>query len=212
MFAVRTTHTRKDFLGAHVHSEEIQDITTSRVPQARVHQVGDTDGMVVFGLVPAQNGRNVGIRLDFDSAPAPRPFARQLHDPIHALPDVFRLTTGPLARTGINSFLVPKWTVRMTRGRETKLDSVIEFFVDAPRVELFQRVPLVSWTSLFPVLGDASAPSGCRGVDCFDRARKNLNSGSNYRSRRLEWTVTIRKTVGRERAKTAFKGWYSCRS
>jgi hypothetical protein len=131
MSAVRTAHTSKlsymsdsrmidglrvtyDFFGAHVHSEEIQDITTSRVPQARVHQVGDSDGMVVRGLVPAQNGRNVVIRLDNDSAPAPRPFARQLPDPIHVLPDVFSFTTGSLARTGISPILVPEWAVRTT--------------------------------------------------------------------------------------------------
>jgi hypothetical protein len=97
-----------DFFGAHVRSEEIQDITTSRVPQARVHQVGDSDGMVVLGLVPAQDGRNVVIRLDPDSAPASRPFARPLPDSIHALPDVFIVTAGSLARTGISSILVPK--------------------------------------------------------------------------------------------------------
>ncbi len=96
---LRVTH---DFFGSHVRSEEIQDITTSRVPQARVHQIGDSNGMVVLGPVPAQNGRNVVIRLDSDSAPASRPFARQLPDPIHILPDVFRFTTGSLARTGIS--------------------------------------------------------------------------------------------------------------
>ena len=108
---LRVTH---DFFRAHVRSEEIQDITTSRVPQARVHQVGDSDGMVVLGLVPAQNCRNVVIRLDNDSAPASRPFARQLPDSIHVLPDVFSFTTGSLARTGINSILVPKWAGRTT--------------------------------------------------------------------------------------------------
>ena len=108
---LRVTH---DFFRAHVRSEEIQDITTSRVPQARVHQVGDSDGMVVLGLVPAQNCRNVVIRLDNDSAPASRPFARQFPDSIHVLPDVFSFTTGSLARTGINSILVPKWAGRTT--------------------------------------------------------------------------------------------------
>lgn len=103
-----------DFFGGHVHSEEIQDITTSRVPQARVHQVGYSDGMVVLGLVPAQNGRNVVIRLDSDSAPASRPFARQLPDSIHVLPDVFIFTAGSLARTGISMILVPEWAVRTT--------------------------------------------------------------------------------------------------
>lgn len=97
-----------DFFGAHVPSEEIQDMTTSRVPQARVHQVGDSDGMVVLGLVPAQNGRNVVIRLNPDSASASRPFARPLPDSIHALPDVVMFSAGSLARAGISSMLVPK--------------------------------------------------------------------------------------------------------
>jgi len=107
----RVTH---DFFGTHVRSEEIQDMTTSRVPQTRVHQVGDSDGMVVLGLVPAQNGRNVVIRLDVDSAPAPRPFARPLGlpDSISARPDVLFFTTGPLARTGISQTLVSEWAVR----------------------------------------------------------------------------------------------------
>ena len=106
MSAVRTAHTRKlsytsdsrmtdelhvthDFFWAHVLSEEPHDITTSRVRQGPAHQVGDSDGMVVLGLVPAQNGRNVVIRLDTDSAPASRPFARQLANFIHVLSDVF---------------------------------------------------------------------------------------------------------------------------
>ena len=89
-------------------------MTTSRVSQARVHQVGDTDGMVVLGLVPAQNGRKVVIGLDPDSAPASRPFARPLPDPVRVLLDVFSFTTGALARTGISAVLVPVCVLRRT--------------------------------------------------------------------------------------------------
>ena len=105
-----------NFFGAHVLSEEIQDITTSRVPQARVNQVGDSDGMVVLGIVPAQNGRNVVIRLDSDSAPASRPLARLLPNStsMQVLLDVFSFATGSLAPTGISSSLVPQWAARTT--------------------------------------------------------------------------------------------------
>jgi hypothetical protein len=95
------------FFGGHLPSEEIHDITTSRVPQARVHQVGDSDGMVVLRLVPSQDCRNVGIGLDSDTALASRPLARPLSTPVDALPDIFSFTTGSLARTRISSFLVP---------------------------------------------------------------------------------------------------------
>ena len=118
-FFVGVTH---NFFGAQVHSEEIQDMSTSRVPQARVHQVGDPDGMVVLGLVPAQNGRNVVIRLDPDSAPAPRPFARPLPDSTHALPDVVMFSPSSLSRTGISSMLVPKsrWAAAAAGVRTTR--------------------------------------------------------------------------------------------
>jgi hypothetical protein len=184
-------------------------MTTSRVPQARVHQVGGSDGMVVLGLVPAQNGRNVAIRLDSDSAPAPRPFARPLPDSIHVLlPDVFIFTTGSLARAGISSMLVPKcrWAgarrLRRTTlcgTRKEQLDSEVEFLIDAPRVEFFQGVPLVSWSSSFPVVRDASVPFGRCGVDCFDVR----STGSDCRIRRLDGTVD------HECAKTVFKGWHN---
>lgn len=75
----------------------------------------------MLGLVPTQNGRNGLIRLDSDLASASRPFARPLRDSIHALPDVFSFTTGSLARTGISSFLVPKWWAVRVRRRRTTL-------------------------------------------------------------------------------------------
>ena len=91
---------------------------------------------------------------------------------------------------------------------------MFEFLVDAPRVEFVQGVPLVGWTLAFPVVRDAPVSSfGCwgHGVGCFDLR----NSPSNHywtRTRKLDWTVMMCKTVDRECAKTVFKGWWDCRS
>ena len=79
---------------------------------------------------------------------------------------------------------------------------MLEFLVDAPRVEVFQGVPLVSWTSSLPVVRDASLPFGCCRVECFDTG----STGSNYRTRSLDGHVD------RKCAKTVFKGWHYLRN
>lgn len=218
-----------DFFGAHVLSEKTCDIRTSRIPQARVHQVGDSDGMAVLGPVPAQNGRNVVIRLDPDPTPASRPLARPLPTSLLALSDVFLLATGSLARTEISSVLCPKWACRTTVRRKKQLDSVIDFLVDTPSLEFFHGVPLVGRTLILPVVRDASEPIGCCGFNYFD-----LRNGCNCRTRRLDSTVMtrgndmvrgndmlrgsdmvcgsdmMRGTVNHECANTVFKDWRSC--
>ena len=71
--------------------------------------------MVVFRYVPAQDGRDVMIRLDYDSALASRPLARQIPGPANTLPGIFSFSTASLARTRISSTLVTQRTIRTTR-------------------------------------------------------------------------------------------------
>ena len=199
----------RHFFCAHLPSEEIQGISTRRVRQARELEVGDPGGMVVLSPVPTKHGGNVVVRLDDDLAPASRPLARPRLVP--TLPDVFFLTARPIARARVDPALVPKWAVRTTYSRNEQLDPVIAFLAHAPRVELFQRVPLVSRTPFLPVVRDASQPFGGRGVD------DNIElKSADYRIVDGWWTVTVRLLrlpcgdVDCECAKAAFKSRDHC--
>ena len=123
--------------------------------------------MVVLSPVPAKDGGNVVVRLDDDSAPASRPLVRPHPDPVHVLPDVVMFTTGPLAPTAISATLVPKRAVRTTGPGKEQLDPVIAFLAQAPRVEFFQRVPLVRGSPFLSVVRDAALSLGGYGVDDF---------------------------------------------
>jgi hypothetical protein len=112
--------------------------------------------MVVLGPVPAKDGGNVVVRLDDDPAPASRPLARSHPDPVHVLPDVSMFTTGPLAPAAISATLVPEGAVRTTGVGKEQFDPVIAFLAQAPRVEFFQRVPLVRGSPFLPVMRDAA--------------------------------------------------------
>lgn len=156
-------HITRHFFCAHIPSEEIQGISTRRVRQARENEVGDPGGMVVLGPIPAKHSGNVVVRLDDDPAPAPRPLAQPR--PVLELPDVLGLAARPLARAPVDPALVPDWAVRATSSRKAQLDPVIAFLARAPRMELFQRAPLVGRTPFLPVVRDASQPFGGRGID-----------------------------------------------
>ena len=153
----------RHFFCAHIPSEEIQGISTRRVRQARENEVGDPGGMVVFSPVPAKYGGHVVVRLDDDPAPAPRPLAHPR--PVLELRDVLGLAARPLARAPVDPALVPDWAVRATSSGKAQLDPVIAFLARAPRVELFQRAPLVGRIPFLPVVRDASQPFGGCGVD-----------------------------------------------
>ena len=192
----------RHFFCAHLPSEEIQGNCTRRVRQARKHEVGDPGGMVVLSPVPAKHGGNVVVRLDDDLAPASRPLDRPRL--VLGLPDVLFLTARSLARARVDPVLVPKWAVRAKCSRNEQLDPVIAFLARAPRMKLFQRVPLVGRTPFLPVVRDASQPfGGCRVDDNF-----GLGSGDYW------MTVSpLRPPCGgvdRECAEAAFKSWDGC--
>jgi hypothetical protein len=160
--------------------------------------------MVVLSPVPAKHGGNMEVRLDDDPAPTPRPLARPR--PVHALPDVFSFPAGSLARARVAPTLAPNRAVRTTCARGEQLDPVIAFLALAPRVELFQRAPLVGRTPSPPVVRDAPQPVGGFGVDGFglrgcDYCRIVVVEG---------WSVRPCGGVDRECAEAAFESWDCC--
>ena len=83
---------------------------------------------------------------------------------------------------------------------------MIAFLALAPRVELFQRAPLVGRTPSLPVVRDTPQPAGGFGVDDF-----GLRSGDYCRIVVAEgWSVRPCGGVNCECAETTFESWDCC--